>query len=423
MKNKSDSMERRGGNAAQISLIRVCEILEKSADDAPLPKQQGGELDGLVQNLLFEISRRRAWMEWVIGLYSTGRVRPRIRRILWWALAQIFGLSGLPPAVVVDTACGYAKKRYSSSDGSFVNAVLHKILEDNDNGTLEKRLKTAPEWVVAGLPEILWKRWVFELGKDQAFQVAKLLQKMAPVACRRRAATLPNAVPEFLRPAEGCDWCDEGVAFVRSSEDGGAIPLADFYIQDPSTLLAPSLMAARPGENVVDLCSAPGGKSLIMAEAMAGQGRLVCCDKSERRLEKVKENLAAFANVEFLVEDGVKSSLADGVWDGVLLDVPCSNTGVVRRRPDVRWTFSEEKLNEIMAVQKGLLERAARLTAPGGRIVYSTCSVERDENAGMVQAFLAEHPQFRLVAQRQLWPGEDHDGGYAALLVKDVARA
>jgi len=196
-----------------------------------------------------------------------------------------------------------------------------------------------------------------------------------------------------------------------------------FYVQDPSTLLAPSLLAPRQGESLADLCSAPGGKALLLAEALNGSGHLLCADRSASRLARVRQNLQAYPETQIVqidVTDGKNHLVSPASLDGILLDVPCSNTGVIRRAPDVREHFSQSSLSELVRLQGDILRGAAGLVRPGGRLVYSTCSVEPEENSLQIQDFLQDHQDFTLECEQQLLPCPEHDGAYAARLVKKV---
>ena len=182
-------------------------------------------------------------------------------------------------------------------------------------------------------------------------------------------------------------------------------PISVFYIQDPGPVGAGP--AVPFGEQVADLCCAPGGKALLLAEALRGQGRLHCFDRAEAKLSRVRENLAGFANVSIAVGDATKPQLPSASLDALMLDVPCSNSGVIRRRPDVRWAFSEASLRELTALQAQILRAGAALLKPGGRLVYSTCSIENEENQAQVRAF-----RFASTSQREQ-RFAIYDGAYA----------
>lgn len=189
------------------------------------------------------------------------------------------------------------------------------------------------------------------------------------------------------------------------------------------------MLGVQAGECVLDLCAAPGGKSVALAERLGGAGRLVAVDKS-RRLARLRENVARFPQGLVEVREGdvlavgrewAAEVAGEALFDAVLLDAPCSNTGVLRRRVDAKWRLSEESVLEAAALQLALLRAASACVRSGGRLVYSTCSVEEEENAGVVSAFLAgpEGAGFVLREQRLSFPWEcGHDGGGSFLLIR-----
>jgi len=192
-----------------------------------------------------------------------------------------------------------------------------------------------------------------------------------------------------------------------------------FYVQDPSTLLAVRELGAKPGESVLDLCAAPGGKTAFIAELMENRGRITAQDREPDRLELIRENCAR------LGVTCVEASIAPmGIiakpskrFDRVLVDAPCSNTGVMRRRVDLRWRIRPEEIERLSTAQLELLRQAAPRVKPGGILVYSTCSLEPEENGAVVKQFLAEHPDFTLEQERELTPFADGvDGAYVARL-------
>ena len=422
MQKKSSSVGVRSGSRAELSLSSVVSALSASNDEHALPKHSSAGQGPLLQNLLFTISRHRASFDFLLDKYREGRIRPRLRRVLWWAMAELFYFDGLPDAAVVDTATGYVKKRYSAVEAGFVNALLRRLVELADDAGVASALSVAPPHVRHELPRELYQRWQKIWPAETLAAWAELWQKPADIVLRR-CRNAKREIPQTLEKLPGFSWAAghelyrvRGEAQVNLSELL-SVP-GEFYIQDASTLLAAALLAVRPGEQVADLCSAPGGKSLLLAEALAGEGTLFCRDRSEARLARVRENLAAYSNVDIAVADALRPDLPEGSQDAVLLDLPCSNTGVIRRRPDVRWTFNSNKLQELISLQAEILERSQRLLGSGGRLVYSTCSIEPEENSGQIERFLKRHPEFRLSHEEQLLPDERHDGAYAALLLK-----
>jgi 16S rRNA (cytosine967-C5)-methyltransferase len=191
-------------------------------------------------------------------------------------------------------------------------------------------------------------------------------------------------------------------------------------VQDPSAMRAVEALAPAPGENVLDLCASPGTKTTQIVEAMGDRGRVVACDRSEDKLAPIREVVAArcLASVTVCLSDEVASAAPPGGFDAALVDAPCSNTGVLARRVEVRWRLRPDDLVELPRLQGELLARAAGLVRPGGRMVYSTCSLQREENDEVVGRFLKQAPAWRLVRSDLIFPGADHDGAFWALLAR-----
>lgn len=217
------------------------------------------------------------------------------------------------------------------------------------------------------------------------------------------------------------DWTGEGLVFELKSHP----PLASlesfqkgwFYIQDPSTLLAVRELDPQPGETVLDLCAAPGGKTTFIAQLMNNTGRVVAQDNVPDRLKLIEENCKRLGITCAQVNSHLTAQTAP--FDRILIDAPCSNTGVLRRRVDLRWRIQPTELDRLRATQQELLAKAAQQLKPGGTLVYSTCSLEPEENSQQIQAFLAAQPGFRLERERQLLPFVDGvDGAYVAKLKK-----
>ncbi|MBR4125870.1 MAG: hypothetical protein IKR13_06665 [Victivallales bacterium] len=356
----------------------------------------------LVKNLWFAMNRHRASFDWLVKTHCK-KIRPELKWLLRWALTESLALDALPPAVAVSVAVDEAKQRFSRGEANFINALLRNILRDSQQ---YPQLDNAPAAVKCELPEALYNRWCRAHGEAWVRKVAEVLQEPAKVTGRRRGCFRGASVT----------WPVEVTKFVtESAEEFNPV---EYYLQDASTLMAPLMLTAKPGETIADLCAAPGGKSLVLAEFLDNKGILYACDASESRLGRLRENLVGFPNVRIEKQNAERPKLPSGSLDGLLLDVPCSNTGVIRRRPDVRWNFAEAELQRLVSEQKRILEGCCALVRPGGRLVYSTCSIEEEENAKQVRSFLKKHPEFTLAVEEQLYPTQEHDGAYAALLVK-----
>jgi len=223
------------------------------------------------------------------------------------------------------------------------------------------------------------------------------------------------------------DWIEENLVFeLKSHPPLNRLPSFQqglFYVQDPSTLLAVRELDPRPGETVLDLCAAPGGKLTHIAQRMRNEGVLVAHDTAPERLKLIEENcvrLGVSCVRTIQPSDlGPQNSSEFSQFDRVLIDAPCSNTGVMRRRLDLRWRIRLEEIKRLRTGQLGLLFKAAALLKPGGMLIYSTCSLEPEENAEVVNEFLSGQPAFKLRHSRELLPfNEGVDGAYVARMVR-----
>jgi 16S rRNA (cytosine967-C5)-methyltransferase len=256
-------------------------------------------------------------------------------------------------------------------------------------------------------------------------------QKMADAGDLLTCWRDENVEYDFVRR----DWFEENLAFELKSHP----PLTSlksfqqgwFYVQDPGTLLAPALLGAQPGETILDFCAAPGGKTTFIAQLLNNQGRIVAQDVSEERLKWIQENCTRLGVtcVEAVLpstlnslpgQSGATTGQPSPRFDRVLVDAPCSNTGVMRRRVDLRWRIQPKEIERLRAAQLDLLKQAAEWVKPGGVLVYSTCSLEPEENGEVVKEFLSGHADFKLECQRELLPFVDHvDGAYVARMKKE----
>ncbi len=388
------------------------------------------------RNLFFGVLRNVTLIEWAIKQNVRVLPRGRLRALLMVAGFELLeGRERAPQAdpLVVHHAVERAKELVTAPEVRLVNAVLRRLpetlgsrmaAEARGSGGLALRY-SHPEWLVS--------RWIGAFGWDRARELLRWNQEPAPWYLR--------VFGELSDDEAGILEASRWAGFYRVP--GGGREIAERlmeagrgYSQDPSTRLGPELLAPKAGESVVDLCAAPGGKSLWLAE-VAGKGdaggTLVSLDLPGGRLERLKENLSRYprsretrvvgmdlleASSNALEERGLP-----GAYDAVLLDAPCSNTGVFRRRVDARWLLEPPKIAELAALQLRLLRVAAGLVRPEGRIVYSTCSVEAEENREVAEAFAAEsRGRFVLEKATEHFPWKTgHDGGGAFLLRRRAA--
>lgn len=386
---------------------------------------------GLVRELTFGVVRWQATLDWMIAQRTTGRTqKPALQILLRLGLYQIFWLERIPDHAAVNETVEMAKRLGFGPQSGFINAVLRACLRDQaeTRKTLE-RLKSSKPPLGYSHPEWLVERWQKRWGLEKTVRLLVWNNTPPPTYARLNALkTNPMALAAQWE-REGLEfqhhqwsWTGPGLVYeLKSHPSLATLPSFQqglFYVQDPSTLLAVQLLEPHPGEVVLDLCAAPGGKAAFIAQKMGNQGRILAQDTSPRRLELVRQNCARLGLT------GVEPALSSGspppvpLVDRVLVDAPCSNTGVMRRRVDVRWRLQPEEIARLARVQRALLEQAAARLKPAGTLVYSTCSLEPEENEEVVRGFLAAQPRFRLAEERTLRPfAEGVDGAYAARLI------
>ncbi len=281
-----------------------------------------------------------------------------------------------------------------------------------------------------GLPEWLITRWSARFSPDQMLQMAKWFDLRQPLTLRVNPlkTTRDELLAEMREAAveESTTLLEPGDR-PESIRYEGPFRIVDlpgfadgyFTVQDETAMSAAALLAPQPGERVLDLCAAPGTKTTHLAELMNGKGSIVATDVDLGRLRRIEENadrLGFSSMIEPLVIREDLSELPEGPFNAILIDVPCSNTGVLGKRPEVRSRITPEDIDELVVTQQKLLDAAASIVAPGGRIVYSTCSVEPEENSGVVTQFLQKSSDFELVETHNFIPGNPTDGGYQVLL-------
>ena len=404
-------------------LARVVDALQRTDAGTPLhlvTRHDCAEA-AIVHHTLMTVLRRQASLDWLLTQNASGRVRPRLRRVLRWGLAQILYLQSLVPELAADACVRFVRRRYAAREAGFVNALLRSLVDRGAEKLLKDVANDSPEHVQLELGQPLFRRWRERFCARDLKRLSEVHLELVPVTVRQRGeVAAPGRLG--LRLLGDLPWtgehrmwlCDDPADFLHSP----AFLDGQFYVQDPATLLAAKLLAVQAGERCADLCAAPGGKALMLGEAAGEEGIVVCLDRSRGRLDVLRENVALARNCHLACGDAAHPPLIAGRFDAVLLDVPCSNTGVIRRRPDVRWRFSEEGLRDLTRIQAKILMGGANLVRPGERLVYSTCSIEPEENEEQTRRFLESHGDFRLVEATQLLPDVSHDGAYAALFIR-----
>jgi 16S rRNA (cytosine967-C5)-methyltransferase len=438
---------------------------------------QGAQLSpadrALCQEITYGVVRWQATLDWLIARKTDGRgQKSALQNLLQLGLYQIFWLDRIPDHAAVNETVELAKQNGFGAQAGFVNAILRGYLREHDETKkLLAGLKNSQPALGWSHPEWLVARWQRRWGAERTAQLLewnntppKTFARVNTLRFGRAGSPLPaertkaeNGAHGVTRPTlnnagdlltrwrdEGVeydfvrrDWLEENLVFEMKSHPPlsqlGSFRQGWFYIQDPGTLLAVCQLGPQPGETILDFCAAPGGKTTFIAQLMNNQGRVVAQDVSEERLKWIQENCTRLGVtcVEFCRSRGnealpsttgmdqrlLTSSPTNHLFDRILVDAPCSNTGVMRRRVDLRWRIQPSEIERLRSAQLDLLKQAATQVKPGGILVYSTCSLEPEENGEVVKQLLSDHAGFKLESERELLPFVDNvDGAYVAQL-------
>lgn len=387
----------------------------------------------LCQEMVYGVVRWQAALDWLVKDRTQGRPQKHtVQVLLRLGLYQLLWMDRVPDHAAVFETVELARQAGFGPQSGFVNAVLRHYAREREatRGRLEA-LKASDPATGWSQPGWLVDRWRARWGEEAARGLLAWNNRASEVYARVNTLRAdPGTVLEHWRLKENvvydfvrAEWLEENLVF-RLREHPTLTGMESFsrgwfYVQDPSTLLAVEMLAPAPGERILDMCAAPGGKTTYVAQRVANGARVVARDESPDRLRRVTENCRRLGVtcVEVEVAGRERVAATEGVFDRVLLDAPCSNTGVMQRRIGLRWRVRPTELARLAGEQLALMGQAARQVRPGGVVVYSTCSLEPEENGELVRRFLADHPGFKLEAERELWPFRDGmDGAYAARL-------
>ncbi len=368
-----------------------------------------------IMETFFGMVRNLSRLDFLIAQLRDGDVDSETRAVLRLGLYQIFHMRTPPHAAVNETVALSIRAR------GLVNAILRRAVREQE--ALEAALAAAPLAVRTSHPEFLIERWRAVYGEEATDRLCAWDNQPADVYVR--ANGLKVTVGELQRGTPEAEPSPTHPLMLKVSR----LPFSWIahglcYVQDPSTLLACDLLAPQPGDRVLDACAAPGGKTSYLAQLMRNEGRIVACDLYESRVARLRENLHRLGvrNTQILVHDCMQAGepLEPASFDRILVDAPCSNTGVLRRRVDVRWRLTDEDFIRMPAQQLALVRRTATLLRPGGTLVYSTCSLEPEENDRVVEKALASVPGLRFIESRRFLPFVDAvDGAFAAKFTRE----
>ena len=336
------------------------------------------------------------------------KLDPEVVDILRLSLYQLLHLTRVPASAVVDDGVQLTKKVGKKSASGFVNAVLRKVSRTRTALPFPPRPANATDRdaalaflsVTLSHPRWLVERWLDRVGFARAEAWARFNNEPAPLTIRaNHRRTTRDALLERLTEAEvdarAARYAPDGIVVDRGSLRDDTWRGA-FVVQDEASQLVTLLAGASPGAHVLDTCASPGGKTTAIAATLGEGALLVACDVRPRRMALLRDTVAAtgVTNVRLVQADLTQPLPFAPVFSTVLVDAPCSGLGTLRRDPDIRWRRTAEDLPALAAAQQRMLANAAAVVAPGGRLVYATCSSEPEENEQVAAAFLTRHGDF-----------------------------
>jgi 16S rRNA (cytosine967-C5)-methyltransferase len=406
---------------------------------------------GLATELVCGIIRRQGALTAVLQPLITrpwDRIEPELVAVLWLGAYQLLYLDRVPRFAAIHETVELCRSIGQSRWTGFVNGVLRavdRLVSDEfkDQPAVDavpispgryRRLHRAvfpdparqwADYVAAAfsLPTWLATRWSQRMSPTDLINLAMAINEPPVLYVRPNPRRTTPEELYSLWQAHGVHCERVGERALRLEQAGNVESLPGYWdglfsLQDLTAMRAVETLRPQPGDGVWDICAAPGTKTCQLAEMMDGRGAILATDSSMARLALVAEGLARLgltcATTQRIRPDGV--DVPAGPFHAILLDAPCSNTGVLHRRPEARWRLQPADLTDLAETQRRLLHGALDRVAPQGRVLYATCSIEPEENAGVVHDVLRTRPEFQIVDEFATLPGPNGDGGYQALI-------
>lgn len=371
-----------------------------------------------ISALVYGVVERKLTVDYFIDKYSAGkRVKPKIRIILEMGIYQLLFMDKIPDSAAVNESVKLAGEIRQDFYSGFINALLHKVAED--------RTIPAVPWIKYSVSENLIHMWNKQYGESRVNAFLPCINDRPPIFAVPNTLYVDADALLYALQCENIDCEVSGeIVKINSSFDlnkSKSFKNGLFYIEDMSSYHCAKRLGAQPGETILDMCAAPGGKSFAIALDMKNQGRLYSFDLYEQRAELIKKS-AQRLGIDIIkteVNDAAVYNESIPCADRILCDVPCSGFGVIRRKPEIRYK-ELDSVKELPALQLKILETSSKYLKQGGRLIYSTCTLNKKENEKVVSAFLNANSDFSLTEEKTVFPSADGgDGFYYALMVKN----
>ena len=404
----------------QYSHLVLRDVLDKYQY---LSKQERAFLTRLTEGTV----ERMLTLDYVIDQFSKTKVKkmkPLIRELMRLSVYQIMYMDGVPDSAVCNEAVKLARKRGFSGLSGFVNGVLRSVARGwKDVAFQNESVRySVPEWIIDG--------WNADYGRDVTEKMLEAFMQPAKITVRTNTQKCtPEELKDRLSQEGVTVEAIEGIsyAFALSGFDYlaglGSFQDGWFYVQDISSMTVAHAADPKKGDYIIDVCAAPGGKSSHLAELLDGSGMVEARDLTEYKVGLIEENILRhdLHNMKAVQQDATLFDEASVEKADILIcDLPCSGLGVIGRKSDIRYKMTAEKAHDLAVLQQEMLDTVWTYVKRGGKLIYSTCTIHKEENEDNVAAFLQKHPQFTLVEQRQIFPMEGSDGFFVAKMIRST---
>lgn len=392
-----------------------------------------------VSALVYGVLERRLTLDYIIGKHSSRRVRDiddAVLTALRVGVYQLIYMDKIPAFSAIDETVNIVKLLRGQKSAGFANAVLRAVAEDKNAAKISVKDELTGISRAYSVSRDIVEILVRDYGVDAAKSILKASFGKPPTTIR--VNTLKTDKKEILGEfsklgvlARENPAADEAMDI----ENFGKINSLSFFqkgyfhIQDCASQLCAKALGAKPGERVLDICAAPGGKTFTVAEYMQNQGEIVACDLYPQRVKLIEDGAErlGISIIKTAVKDAAKYSEDLGVFDRVLCDVPCSGIGVIRRKPEIRYKTKEE-IDSLVPIQKSILNTASMYVKRGGTLLYSTCTLNFEENGAVTQEFLKNHPDFTIeplfdgsdASEKTFLPSSDKTDGFYICKFKKI---
>lgn len=403
--------------ARQVAVDVLYEINEKQAySNLQINKIAAGQMDprelNLFRELVYGVLENKLYLDHIIRKASNirfNRIHKKILEVLRISIYQLYFMDRIPDRAAVNEGANLARKIGHKGSVSFVNGLLRAVARDKDKfSKIEEKDRIKYLSIKYSHPPFMIKRWTDQYGFQEAEEICKANNKRPSLNIRRNRLKISRDDLKRLLEKRGL-VLEEGLyaedcLIIKNPQEITEIEEFKeglFTIQDQSSMMVGQIMDPRPGSSLLDLCSAPGGKTSHMGEIMANRGLILARDIHEHKLRLIEDNIRRLGIEIVKTEkaDALKKDMElEGKFDYCLLDAPCSGTGIIRRKPEIRWNKNEDDIKSLAKLQAKMLDIAKDYLKIGGVLLYSTCSIEKEENQMVVEEFLERNPDFKLLS-------------------------